>query len=72
MEKEIEQLLNELGDNFRELVRHYSTNEWTAAGVPRVATGSKRKEWKPKAILRGGKTPNEALEKLLKVIKDEK
>lgn len=61
----IEDLLNALGDRFRELTWHKSRQEWTATGIKREDKDKPRKEWKSKQILRGGKTPNEALEKLL-------
>ena len=66
----IQEIITELGDNFRELVRHYSSEEWTATAVPREFKGQPRKIWKPKTIMRGGKTPTEAMEKLLVAVKE--
>ena len=39
----LEYLLDFMGDNFRELIRHYSSGDWTATGVPREMRGKPRK-----------------------------
>ena len=60
----IEYYLDKLGAGFRELTRHYKSQEWSASAIPEQSRGEKRANWKPKQIMVSGKTPQDALEKL--------
>jgi hypothetical protein len=66
---ELEALLEILGIGFRELIQHRKSGEWTATALPKEVQLEKRKVWKNKVVMAEGKTPKEALEKLIQKIK---
>lgn len=61
----LSELIKECGDGFRCLTWHYTSQEWTVTGITKEMRGKVAKEWKGKKIMVSGKTPEQAVEKLL-------